>query len=189
MNHPINWGFISDAVKIYRALGYKYVEVPWIVNSKTVAVTLPKDKKEFATYGGSLVGSAEQSFLQMMLDDNLAPGKYVAASPCFRDEQDETHQRTFFKVELIEVFNKFSYENSELRTTVMVENALSFFKTVNGTQNIKSVQTEEGVDIELNGLELGSYGYRQYSYGKWTHRWVYGTGIAEPRLSMALSRN
>ena len=45
-----------------------------------------------------------------------------------------------------------------------------------------TISTDEGYDIVLNGIEVGSYGIRQHE----NLRWIYGTGIAEPRFSTAL---
>ncbi len=48
------------------------------------------------------MGSAEQGFVQLMLDGKLPLGSHMAAGPCFRDDEvDDLHQKTFFKVELI----------------------------------------------------------------------------------------
>jgi hypothetical protein len=44
---------------------------------------------------------------------------------------------------------------------------------------IKIVKTNIGYDLELNNIELGSYGVRKYGQ----LHWVYGTGLAEPRFS------
>ena len=188
MNHPINWSVVARAVAAYERLGFRYVEVPWIVRPECVTATLPPGKIGFDTYGGTLVGSAEQSFAQMMADGQLPYGRYVAASPCFRDEEDETHQRTFFKVELICVLPQslVQLEHGVARQATIIEMtnlALGFFRSVPGAEGASAVGTPEGYDIELNGLELGSYGYREFD----GHYWVYGTGVAEPRLSMALA--
>ena len=45
-------------------------------------------------------------------------------------------------------------------------------------------RSDESYDIESNGIELGSYGIRQHE----NITWVYGTGLAEPRLSIAIKR-
>lgn len=37
------------------------------------------------------------------------------------------------------------------------------------------------LDGELNGIEIGSYGYRSYR----ELHWIYGTGLAEPRFTLA----
>ena len=44
---------------------------------------------------------------------------------------------------------------------------------------------KEMYDIEsCNGIELGSYGIREFA----GFRWIYGTGVAEPRLSLCIAR-
>jgi hypothetical protein len=49
-----------------------------------------------------------------------------------------------------------------------------FLKEVSNTQ----------VDIEFAGIELGSYGIRSCDFLDW----VYGTGVAEPRLSSIMGK-
>ena len=53
---------------------------------------------------------------------------------------------------------------------------------------LKTKRLESSKDIldilSLDGIELGSYGFRKHlDYG-----WVFGTGVAEPRLSIALDK-
>lgn len=191
-NFPISWRLVSDAVRHYTGFGYRYVEVPWIVRKEPVLATLPEGRQAFETVGGVLVGSAEQSFIQMMQDGELPPGRYAAASPCFRDEDDPTHQTTFFKVELIHVLDgppradqvvDPHVERMSNLVNSMAVHARWFFRSVAVGWDFRMVRTLEGLDIELNGLELGSYGYRSFQ----GHHWIYGTGVAEPRLSMALA--
>lgn len=186
MNYPINWKLVSDAISYYQSIGFKYKEVPWIVSDLAIRITLPPNKNPLTTSDGVLIGSAEQSFIQMMLDGNLNPGKYVAASPCFRDDVvDSSHQRTFFKVELIEYLdNSKSSLEIDQAFFFILKRAIAFLQSIPGAENSRAVVTEAGFDIELNGLELGSYGFNQYN----NHKWIYGTGIAEPRLSMAIGK-
>ena len=40
-------------------------------------------------------------------------------------------------------------------------------------------------DISLNGIEVGSYGYRTYA----GHHWIFGTGLALPRMTIALEKD
>lgn len=47
---------------------------------------------------------------------------------------------------------------------------------------IEVVDTDEGFDLQLGGIEIGSYGKRHHdSFGPW----AYGTGLALPRFSVA----
>lgn len=55
-------------------------------------------------------------------------------------------------------------------------------KFMDAMDRLKVVDTDIGFDVEYDGLELGSFGTRQTITGKW---YVYGTGLAEPRYSMA----
>ena len=186
---PIDYEKISDAISFYKNRGYSYIEVPWIIGSEAMDVTSPKNKQRFRTFLGELVASAEQSFIELIIKEELKPGKYVTCSPCFRDEVDLPHHYSWFmKVELINFLNNkrphtkkehckddFQREFRELLT-----DATDFYSRYVA---IKKVRTEEGVDIEFNNIELGSYGIREYK-GIY---WIYGTGVAEPRFSEALS--
>lgn len=179
----INWSIIPKALDFYEKLGYSYVEVPWIVSGEAINVTLPPDRTGLRTQDGPLVGSAEQSFLHMALNGDLLSGRHVACSPCFRDdEEDDLHQRYFFKVELI-LLSLVPILDANRRVRDMADEALVFFTGLYGGRDASIVPTEQGLDIEVNGIEVGSYGYRSY---KELH-WIFGTGIAEPRFSLASS--
>lgn len=185
----ISWRDIAAAVSIYEADGFRYVEVPWYVSDKAVNATLPKGVVAMrCTATGSsidlpLLGSAEQAFIELALRGELDLGKYVAASPCFRDDKpDNLHQKTFFKVELIEITEK---KPTKEAVQVMAETALSFFHMLEGGDKAKIVETPDGLDIELHGVELGSYGRRSFD----GVHWVYGTGLAEPRFSTVVRMN
>lgn len=182
----INYSLISKAINFYEKIGFQYLEVPWIVSDKAVNITLPKERKGHRCKTGMLVGSAEQSFIQLMIDNQIKPGYYVAAGPCFRDDEvDLLHQETFFKVELIDL--KFDDENiniDSVDTDVqwMVNKALNFFTSIPGGELSKIISLSENCfDIELNDIEIGSYGIRRFK----NFHWIYGTGIAEPRFSIA----
>ena len=183
----IDWALIGKAVDFYESARFKYVEVPWIVSDEAVNATLPEGARPMrVAFGGerSLVGSAEQSFLQMMLYDKLEPGSYVAASPCFRDDVvDEWHFKDFLKVELIMVVDQPAPR--EYARSLAMEAAV-FFRKVGGaeSQHLRLVETAIGLDLEYGGVEIGSYGVRSNR----GHHWVCGTGLAEPRFSQALTR-
>jgi seryl-tRNA synthetase len=173
----INWEFIGKAIKHYTMRGFKYVDVPWVVDNESISITMPNGRSALQTQDGFLVGSAEQSFIFLALSKKLNPGRYVTCSPCFRDEEpDALHQKQFMKVELIEL------SNNPIRPGAvesMVDEALLFFRSLPMCHTAKRVVTSDGFDIELNNVEIGSYGQRSYR----DLHWVYGTGIAEPRLS------
>ena len=136
---------------------------------------------------GYLVGSAEQGFVQLMLNNLLKPSElYVSAGPCFRNESnlDDLHLQSFFKIELMAYFgdNIQDRHATEGATQKMVDIAYRCISSLPGlTSEIKIVKTEQGIDLELNGIEIGSYGHRTFR----NHNWIYGTGLAEPRFSLA----
>jgi seryl-tRNA synthetase len=99
----INWHLFSKAITAYEQLGYKLIEVPWLVDQETIKVTLPPQCKPFTVDGcgslNQLVGSAEQSFIYLALQGKLSNGKYMALTPCFRDDkEDEWHHKYFLKL-------------------------------------------------------------------------------------------
>jgi hypothetical protein len=174
----INYSLISKAIKAYKKLGYKHIDVPWTVSKNIIDITLPPGRIAFPADGENfLVGSAEQSFLHLILNCDLKSGKYVAASPCFRnDDIDKYHKKYFFKVELINYSADAALGKSEL--TDLIADAYSVFKIFT-KKKVQFTKTRDGYDLEVDGVEIGSYGIREFN----GFNWVYGTGIAEPRFS------
>jgi hypothetical protein len=190
--NKIDYALISQAIGYYEQQGFQYIEVPWVVDDHAVNLTLPTGHTAMRCMDGPLVGSAEQSFFYMAREGRLPAGRYVAASPCFRDDKvDAWHQRTFFKVELIDLVEQDMgwpgcFGADAMLEREMAEIALAFFQRFEPSAIIERVPgpnvSDRGhLDITLGGVELGSYGERA-SLG-WS--WTYGTGLAEPRFSMA----
>lgn len=175
-----SWKRIAEAQEFYETRGFRYLDVPWTVPKEISAITKPHFLKDFYIEDKVLVGSAEQSFLSIY--DELDKGLYYAITPCFRDEvEDEWHQKNFMKLEL---FQKGWLHNYFIST------ALEYFsRYTNGLEIIEFDPTkrEWNFDIELGGIEVGSYGIRSYADGKF--EWTYGTGLAEPRFTKALWQN
>lgn len=178
----INYARIGQAQTFYRAAGYGNVEVPWIVTPAAVVATLPPKKKMIQSNFGCHVGSAEQGFIQMMIDGTLEPGKWQATGPCFREEEEynELTRQTFFKTELI----WYMPEDEKSAYEQVMNDALQCFFAISDGDAFNIMQTDEGVDIFCNGVELGSYGVRKMG----DHLWVFGTGIAEPRFTMVVQK-
>jgi hypothetical protein len=178
----INYGNIAKALEFYRAKGYTYLEVPWIVSHAATAVTIPEghEAMRLPKYG-DLVGSAEQSFIELLLHGACPSGKFMAATPCFRDDNpDKFHQNTFFKVELFDGRQNSFDELWPISTLGhMAKDALDFFHSLLYAKDAYLRATSDGFDIELHGIELGSYGIRKHN--DWV--WVYGTGYADPRFT------
>lgn len=176
----ISWKNLLKAIQLYEAAGFTYIEVPWLVSEKAIKSTFqghqsPTLKDLYA------VGSAEQSFVQLQLDGKLPPGRYVTMTPCFRDEPviDELHQNHFMKVEFY-----ITDDTSQNMFEVYVKLARTLFSALCETTP-KIVKKNDGtLDIEINGIEVGSYGIREYE----GTTWVYGTALAEPRFTLALEK-
>ena len=182
----INYSLIGEAIGYYEKMcKYKLIDVPWFVHQNTIDITKPPRARNFDTFAGSLVGSGEQSLLEIR--SSLTPNqRYVCATPCFRDEleEDYLHLQYFFKVELMHVLPvdpKTALEQM-LKDAEYYFNKYSMF--VNNAK-IDIVATDIGFDININGIEVGSYGVREHE----KFVWVYGTGVAEPRFSQSLDRH
>lgn len=173
----IDYRLLADAIAFYSARGYQQVEVPWLVGADAILATIPPQHLDGAMMveqrSEYLVGSAEQGFLEI----DLPPGRYMAVSPCFRaGEVDALHQETFMKLELHQTSDTdLSYVHD------MIDDACEFFDQHCGSRPLFINDTADGWDIEIAGIEVGSYGVRD-SGGR---TWVYGTGLALPRFSLA----
>ena len=184
---------VVDALDFY-SQRFKRIEVPWAVSREAIAITRPQVVAPMYVSGGKElypVGSAEQSFIQMKMDNpNGFTGKYVAFSPCFRSEEylDETRLPYFCKVELGIFDNGVNDRNLDY----VMHYALEFFSrylkdvqiVLNGEEDPIAVCPSYDI-VSKDGIELGSYGIR---YHPKVGRWVYGTGLAEPRLSYCLGK-
>lgn len=191
----IDWALMCDALETYRKYGYTYIETPWIVHRSATLSTLPPDSAaceltaqnplhgNFHRYG-DLTGSAEQGFVQLLLDGFLAPGKWVSAGPCFRMEKkiDALHQPYFFKVELMRLLapGQTRWALDHLADTL--HDAMDCMSSLT-KRAPEMVSTDQGFDLEIDGIEVGSYGVRRHA----NHVWIYGTGLALPRISQACS--
>jgi hypothetical protein len=193
MTPKIDYAALGEAISAYENLGYTYVETPWVVPERIIRATLPpqfgylelamqdsvsdarscdcRPVKSYTSRGG-VVGSAEQGFLAL----GLPAGKYVGCGPCFRDEpaSDLFHRPYFMKVELFVTEDGASVDD-------VLADARGVLDTMTDYK-LESVKTADGWDLELAGIEIGSYGERiSPAHG----RWVYGTGLALPRFDVA----
>lgn len=180
MKNCINYNIITQAISYYQNTGFEYIDVDWTAPLNIVRITTPQRCRLYKLNNEtSLVGSAEQSFLDLIINKKLKPSRYVAASPCFRDdENDDLHSNYFFKVELIDFENPTMQSLQEI-----IQTCKEFFELY---LPVEVIQTEinnwDIVDAKY-GIELGSYGIREYE----TVRWIYATGVAEPRLTTVLA--
>ena len=208
----INYGIIQHSIEHYEQVGFQRVESPWTVTNPISDITRPKWAGEFTIKEKEkvLVASGEQSFLAMYNKGFLPKGKFQTVTPCFRDEKfDALHTKYFIKNELI-----ITDDTSLFQLRLMVNQAREFFRdyclrlkkdddfliVANTIDDVLIVKTTSGKDIVVDevdvndtykwptydlvyrGIELGSYGIRKCSF----LTWIYGTGVAEPRLSQVI---
>lgn len=174
---------ISNSIEYYKNLEYIYLEdnISWIVEPDISNITKPIHKQDFYIKNDVLVGSGEQSFLQLLHYNELKPGKYVCATPCFRDEiNDETHKTYFMKTELINTINT---EFTDLQN--MVNDAFEFYSEYLEVEIIQIDDNSFDIIDKKTQIELGSYSIKTYNNIKW----ICGTGCAEPRLTICLRKN
>lgn len=188
---------LLDAVPFYEKAGYAYTDASWVVDPEVNAITKPAHIQDFRLLVKaanlqevSLVASAEQSFLQKakyQFDKFGARlrGKWQTVTPCFRNEDvlDELHHAYFMKLELI---NWGECRVGYLHETIAT--AETYFRQFVNVDIIENdLKHEKGFDIvtRKGRIELGSYGIRQHPDYGW---WLYGTGVAEPRLTQAINK-
>jgi len=171
----INYDLLSQAVKHYTNNGFEYIETPWIVSEYSNRVTTGIINNEYKFKNNlELVGSGEQSFIELYINGLLPRGTYQTITPCFRTEIFYTLDRKkyFIKNELIDTKNV-----DDNRLNEIVNICYNFFSTY---VKCDVIETIDGFDIVTkNNVELGSYGIRKTNFLDW----IYATGCAEPRLS------
>jgi hypothetical protein len=191
----IDYGLINNAIDYYDSQGFLRIETPWLVSKDIADLTKPLDastyivQKDVETKQKAFVASGEQSFLYLINKGHMpSSGRYQTVTPCLRDDAwDTTHMKNFVKLELIE-YNIDVNIDDAARVKRMVDQALGFFSKHVDRSLLTVVKcvTDGAVsyDINLNDIEIGSYGYRNCSFCNW----IYGTGIAEPRFSRLLKQ-
>ncbi len=172
----IDYGRIDRSIEFYESYGFKRIESPWTVTKEVSGITKPPNGTDWEILGKDkvLVASGEQSFLYLYLKGFLPKGNYQTVTPCFREEPfDKTHTKYFIKNELIITENV-----SEDSLFYVAGICKQFYEKELGVK-IDLIKTNEGVDLEINGIEIGSYGIRSCEYLDW----IYATGLAEPRFT------
>lgn len=173
--YHISTSLVHLALTYYQHSGFVLFDAPMLVCDEVLKATLPQGRN-IKLHNNDLyyVGSAEQSYLQMIKDGIDIPDKICMITPCQRDEEilDDTHLEIFLKIELISKYV------DHLSVTNVINNAYKFFDA-NTNKSIGVVKYDDVIDIEIDGIEVGSYGTREL-YG---HKYVYGTGLALPRFS------
>jgi len=173
----IDYGRLNRSISFYEDKGFQRIESPWTVTKSVSNITKPPDKVDWEIVGKNkvLVASGEQSFLYLYLKGFLPEGKYQTITPCFRDEPfDQLHTKYFMKNELI-----ITDDVTESSLIKLVSYCKDFLESEIGDK-VDMKETKDGYDLEYREIEIGSYGIRKCEY----LTWVYGTGVAEPRLTM-----
>lgn len=181
------------ALEAWQMRGFRYIDLPWMVPTEFSDATRPPECRDLPIPYGSFVASGEQSFLQLWAAGQLcgAPG-YVGWTPCLRDDKlDETHQHGFMKAEWFVPLGHDNEHDWEPVLPAMVQTQAEIFRLVarqcgeslRGTLDIVTLGSEQ-VDLELNGIEIGSYGRREFQ----GQHYIYGTALALPRFTLALGK-
>ena len=185
----IDYNRIAQAQAFYKGRGYQNIETPWMVTAQAVRRTLPLGKTMMETVRGVLVGSGEQGFIQSMMNGELEPGLYQTTTPCFQDASehhdpfyygsDDTHPWSQ-QIELI----CYNPEASNLTKAYekVLNDAIACCFEICDADSFNAVPTEDGYAIRYNEIILGTYGVRNMD----NHTWIYGTGLIEPRFTLAL---
>ena len=172
----IDYGRLDGSLRFYESNGFKRIESPWTVTKDVSDITKPPGGKDWEIMGKDkvLVASGEQSFLYLYLKGFLPKGRYQTVTPCFREEPfDRTHTKYFIKNELM-----ITDDVSEESLKFVINICKQFYETELETI-VDIIETKDGFDLEVSGIEIGSYGIRSCEYLKW----IYGTGLAEPRMT------
>lgn len=195
MTPKIDYALLGRALEAYQVRGYKYVEVPWMVSDHYIRATLPHgapamqaacqhDGRLVELYEAEsyLVGSGEQGFVAL----DLPLGAYVGITPCFRveDNQNLFYQDGFIKVELfvrIPLDEQVRSQTPGTHIDHVITDAREVLSLYTDGDDIRQIETAEGFDLMLGDVEIGSYGERVFE----DQRWLYGTGLALPRFSVA----
>lgn len=174
--YNIDCDLLMKAMNYYEKIGYKPIRVPMLVDKDILDLTMPSGRKGVKHEKQYYVGSAEQSFYQLIKDGACPDGNYMMITPCQRDEKilDENHLSMFLKVELI---------STEKSPWLLMKDVCDFLYE-NWIGGYKIEKTTEGFDLILNELEIGSYGEREYGGFSLT----YGTGLALPRITQAITK-
>jgi hypothetical protein len=179
----INYDILGKSVGFYEAKGFQRVEAPWTVTKQVSDITRPPDKREFQLLHEDnkvLVASGEQSFLYQYLKGHLPLGMFQTITPCFRRESfDALHTKYFLKNELI----KTDCTTPKDLEQVMAAAKAFFELYLNPVEIVPTGDNQ--YDLFYGGTELGSYGIRRCDF----LTWIYGTGVAEPRLSGLLYKH
>lgn len=198
---PFNQNSLSlldQAIQLWvQEWGVVFVDLPWVVPAEYTAPTMPADRRDIVTPRGSFVASGEQSFLQLWAEERLPAGPegYIGWTPCLRDEPqlDQHHQHGFLKAEWFVPFHDRAEDGTVMARlmTMLIRQRMVFQRLAAFVMGVRPHDAPEPtslitgigqVDYELGGLEIGSYGDREFM----GRRYLFGTALALPRFQQAL---
>lgn len=169
---------LDRAIGYYCEAGYEYVDVPTFVPFRVINATIPEEFRR--SNDNQFIGSAEQGFLAL---EGLPHGRYQSTTLCYRPGdagRSEIYREVFAKNELHVICD--SMGEAKLQLECMLDIVHGFFKGV-GLRVVRVAFRDGSFDYEAQGIEVGSYGIRRNPFTE--NLYVYGTGVAEPRFSIA----
>lgn len=181
------------ALEAWQSRGFRYVDLPWMVPKEFSDATRPPECRDLSTFYGSFVASGEQSFLQMWTAGLLQGARgYVGWTPCLRDEKlDGLHQHGFMKAEWFVPLDPADAQAWPSLLEKLVTTQAEVFHLVAKQSSAHLGRTfdivplgPEQLDIEVNGIEIGSYGRRGFR----GRHYLYGTALALPRFTLAMAQ-
>lgn len=181
----LDYDLIQNALDYYESLQYKYIETNWLISKEADDFTRPFIATPAVVNNDRyFIGSAEQSFIDKIFNNQLKDEEpiYYSVSPCLRlgDTETDYHTEEFLKVELNTITN-----NEIVAINLMNKfknDAKRYFKEISNENILEHAITDMNIDLEINGIEVGSYGYRELYDKKDGYYIVYGTGLAVPRF-------
>lgn len=180
------------AIECWKSHGFRDVDLPWLVQKEFSDATRPPECRDLQTPYGSFVASGEQSFLQLWEAGQLSGARgYVGWTPCLRDDKlDGLHQHGFMKAEWFVPLEATTAHDWHDLLMTLVKTQAEIFHMVAEQRDMGLPRPVDivvlgpaQVDIELNGVEIGSYGRREFR----GRHYLYGTALALPRFTLALA--
>ena len=190
---PRSLELVQRALDYWTARGATFIDLPWVASEHSLQATCPAGAPlGVEVPGGWLVNSGEQSFLELWAGDGLAEGDcYIGWTPCFRREPrfDRLHSLGFLKAELFLPLADPDPVAARRRLRALLDTQGRLFDELalhlgrsDGRLTLDP-EDERQVDIQLNGIEGGSYGVRAFD----GRAYLYGTALALPRFTQALA--
>lgn len=180
----IDYVNLSEAIEYYQGRSYIPVDIAWTADAEFINSVIRPDT--YATYTpqlGLFLTDPVQGFLQWARETGKR-GKFQATVPCFRaGEVDRTHRPYFMVNELF--INEDKCVTSNTLLTTIISDAMTLLAEYTPVRLDQTGEHAYSIVDDCYDIKLGAYGMVSDSpYG----RYLYGTGMAEPRLSYVVRR-